>query len=789
MKFRYFIILLAIAATTLVVSCSTTRYVPTGKYLLQQNEVDFRNVKEIQRSEKLDKNAIAQYIKQRPNRRLLGLGIYLGVYSICDTSKHNWWHRLWSEKVGEPPVIYDSTLTTASVREMEIYLGAKGYLNAEVSDSMTVKNRKATVYYKVDQQRPYTISSLGYKILDPFVHELMMEDTASSLLKPGRVFDRQLLEAERTRISNRLMNLGFFGFNANYINYTADSTIGNNQVSLILNVRKRTIGYTEDGDPILGNHPLYRIGRIVVNSDYDPTKSIEQNQQIIYDTMVYNGIEILYENKMYIRPEVLVNAIRLSPNELYDMKGVQRTYANVNRLGYSTTILFNPLPADTTAPVYVSIAAPDGTNISTREEQLECLIQCTPNVRQSFTTDFEASTTADYYSMALSLGYQNRNLLRGAEVFNVAFRGAYEFVKAQGKQNSFEFGINTSLEFPRLLIPIRDDKLAKFSQSNTKISLSANLQRRPDYTRVLFSGTFGYSWSLRNGARFTVNPIDINVVNVPWVDSTFLKNISNPYLRNSYNSQLIAGLSASYYYNTNTNPKMNNLTIRANMDVNGNLFNLIGMAVGSKTTYHTSGVSESYYKLFGLRFAQYARASFEISNRVNISDKSQIAWRFFVGGGVPYGNSSSIPFERLFFAGGSNSMRGWQVRSLGPGAVAPDTVSSYANQLGNIRLEANFEYRVNVIGGFNMALFFDAGNIWMNSKGEARKEARFSFNNFYKQIALNTGIGVRYDFNMFIIRLDWGWKMYNPGLPPQERWFSQFRFKNTALHFAIGLPF
>ena len=774
----------AAAVLLAVFSCRTTRYVPEESYLLKKNKVELEEQNELKRKDRIDEDALARYIQQRPNRRLLGLNFYLGAYSMSDTGKHDWWHRLWNEKIGDPPVILDSNLTRQSKLGMEIYLRSKGYMNAAAGDSTSTRKQKATVHYQVSQGEPYTISQIDYRITDPFLNQIILEDTTNSLLRVGQIFDRSLFEEERNRIATRLKNMGFYGFGTNSISYAADTTRGDKTVAVVMNVRRWLVQYETDGRPIFRNHPIYRIGRIVVNSDYDPTKSIQQNNQVRYDSTEYNGIVILYDRKLYIRPDILVKAIRLSPNELYDLSAMQRTYSNLNALGYSSNILFTEMQRPDSVPE-IRVTLPDADTISTTEELLLCNIQCTPFIRQNFNTDLELSTTADYYSVALTLGYQNRNLFRGAENFNIAFRGAYEFVKIKNKANSYEFGVNTSLDIPRLLLPIGELAKSRFRQATTSVSLSYNIQKRPDYHRTLFGGTFGYSWTLNNRARFVINPVDLNVVSVPWADSTFLGTIDNPYLRNSYNSQLIPGLSAGYYYTTNADTKQNSFTIRANVDANGNLARLLTSAFGDPVT--RSG--ETYYNLFGLRFAQYARANIEVSNRINIGDYNQISWRLYAGGGVPYGNSNSVPFERLFFAGGSNSMRGWQVRSLGPGSVAADTVSSYPNQLGNIRLELNLEYRVNVAGGFNLGFFFDAGNVWMNSKGEKRPEARFRINEFYKQLAFNTGIGIRYDFDYFLIRLDWGWKLHNPTLEKHRRWLSQFRIKDTALHFAIGFPF
>lgn len=766
----------------LMVGCSATRYVPQGKYLLRSNEVKIKAPKGIS----INKSGLEQYIQQHPNRRLLGMGIYLGFYNITDTAKHGKWHTFWSQRVGEAPVIYDSTLSDKTCGDMEIYLDDLGFLNGTVTDSVVInKRRKAKVIYRINVEKPYTISSISYDVRDDFLRPIVEADTVNSLLKVGRRFERKTFEDERMRIVTELKNRGFWGFNQSYVSYTADSTMGGNKVAIKLVVRRLVVGQGPNGRNIYANHPIYRIKTITVNSAYDPTASLEQINAMHYDTTTYNDVAILYHKKQLMRSNILIGQLGMSPGELYDQQSIEQTYTNVRSLGYNASILFTPLPIENADTVVVTQV--DGS-ATTTERQLSCLVQCTPTVRQNFSVDFEAGTTSDYYSLALKFGYQNRNLFNGAEDFNVAIRGAYEFIKVQGARNSFEFGVSTSLRLPRFLLPISPEKMRQFSNSSTRLALSWSIQRRPYYQRSIISAVYGYGWTLKNGARFTINPADINVVSVPWIDSTFLKDITNPYLRNSYASQLIAGLSANYYYTTDPDFKRNSLTFRVSADFNGNL--IYGLCALFNAPRYTTSAGDQYYNLFGLRFAQYARASVDISQRINVGQRSQLAWRFLLAGGIAYGNSRTLPFERLFFAGGSNSMRGWQVRTLGPGsAEITESDRSYPNQLGDIRMEANFEYRVNVAGGLNLALFVDCGNIWMNGVGEQREGARFKFSEFYKQLALNTGAGIRYDFGYFLLRLDWGFKLHNPNNPVGDRWFKNLGINDTALHFAIGLPF
>ncbi|MFI3287862.1 MAG: BamA/TamA family outer membrane protein [Rikenellaceae bacterium] len=772
--------ILILTIALLLYGCSATRYVPEGESLLRRNKLEITKPKKAT----LDKAALEEYIQQSPNRRLLGVGLYLGFYNITDSSKHDGWHNFWGKKIGEAPVILDSSKVASSSNMMRIYLESVGFLNAELSDTIAVnKKRKATVTYKIDTKEPFRFGKITYDIKDDFLAPIIEEDTINSLLKTNGVFERKKLEGERKRITENLRNQGFWGFNQNYITYVADSMKGNSTVDLRIEIAQLTVGQDSEGKPQYANHPIYRIKDITLNSNYDATLSQEDAANNVYDTTHYNGVDILYREKLLMKSDVLLAQLGMSPGEIYDQQSIEQTYTNIRSLGFNSTILFTPLPVDTANVVYVTTF---DSEAQTTQRELSCLLQCTPTVRQSFSVDFETSTTESYLSLALQLGYSNRNAFKGGEKFTVTGRGAYEFLWNTDERNSFEFGISTSLEIPRFLLPISDDKMRQFSNSSTKLTLSYNIQRRPDYQRSIVSAVFGYGWTMKNGARFTISPADINVIDVPWIDSTFLADIENPYLSNSYQSQLIAGLSASYYYNTNSDTKQDGFTFRAQGDINGNL--LYGLSSLFESSLY-GDEDDQYYQLFGLRYAQYVRMMAEVSNRINVGRHSQIAWRILAAGGYAYGNSKVIPFERQYYAGGSNSMRGWQVRTLGPGGVELDlSDEDYPYQLGDLRLEANFEYRVNVVGGLNLALFMDCGNIWMNGEGEDREEAKFRFDTFYTQLGLNTGLGFRYDLNFFLLRLDWGIKLHNPN-NATKKWFGDLDIEDTALHFAIGLPF
>ncbi len=773
--------ILTLCLLLILVGCSATKYVPMGESLLVKNRV----VVDEPKGANIDRDELESYIQQSPNRKLLGLYFNLGIYNMTDTSKHTGWHKFWSEKVGEPPAVLDSSKVAESSKMMDIYLESMGFLNAELRDTIEVGDkRKSTVVYTVDAREPFTFGKIEYRVADNFLLPIIESDTVNSLIKSGGRFERKVLESERQRISEYLGNQGFWSFNQNYISYVADSSKGNSTVDLRIVVAQQQVGQDAEGAPIYANHPIYRIGDITMNSDYDPSLS-ESQQARAYDTLVSGGVDILYRDKLLIREKIIMEQLGMSPGELYSQDEIEQTYANIRSLGYNPSIIFSPLPIDSSKMVYVTTL--DG-EAQTTQRELSCVLRCTPTVRQNFSVDFEVSTNVSYLSLGLGLGYQNRNLFGGAEIFNASVRGAYEFLWDRTARNSFEFSVSSSLSVPRFWLPISPEVMRGFKYSSTDMSLSYSIQRRPTYERSIVSATYGYGWTLNNGARFNINPVDVNVVSVPWVDAAFLEDIANPYLRDSYQSQLISGLSASYYYNTNPDIKGNGFTFKINGDINGNLFYGLSSLFNAPKTEAVAG--DSYFTLFGLRYSQYVRMMAEVSNRVNFGKRSQIAWRVLAGAGYAYGNSSIIPIERQYFAGGSNSMRGWQVRTLGPGSTLYDpTQEEYPDQFGNIRFEANLEYRVNVAGGLNLALFLDCGNIWINGDGEERAEAKYNFLTAYQQLALNTGVGLRYDLNFFLLRLDWGIKLHNPNAVEGQRWFKQMGLDQTALHFAIGLPF
>lgn len=760
--------------------------------MLAGNKIEIEKEKDLPRDERATKAELESFVRQHPGKKLLGTNFYVWVYNAADSSKNNWWNR-FKRRIGREPVLLDSSLAQRSAAGMKIYLDGKGFLESKASFRVDTSGRKARVVYDVRQGEPYRIGGIDYDFRDRSLQRIVLSDTASSLLRRGNIFDANVLGDERVRIASYLKDRGYYNFSINNISYAADSTVGNRTVDLTMIVKPYTAGYDTQGEARLDNNRVYRIREIYVYPDYDPTTAVSDSLYAArLDTVEYKGLRIVYDTRSKVRPEILRRTIGLYPNYLYVASEVERTYENIMRLGYykSASILFSEAadPAGDVPVTYVgggTVADTAGVT-DAAERPLVCNIFCIPALRQSYSVELEGTTSSDYFGLAATVGYQNRNLFRGMELFDVSVRGGYEFMRLKGKRNSFELGVSASFSFPRLITPFRVNRYNRAVNPRTKVEVAYSVQRRPYYHRLLASGVWGYSWGEGRHSTFVLRPADISIVKLRQIDSSFLEQLPNPYLRNSYTPQVIAGLSGSYIFNNQSRTvEKSSLMLRVNFETNGNLID------GLSRLFGRSGIDENgrpYHRLFGTRYAQYFRADVNLAKKFVLAPKTSLVYRFYAGWGYAYGNSFSIPFERLFYCGGANSMRGWMARTLGPGN-SERWISSYPVQLGNFKLETNLEARFPVWGILQGALFFDVGNIWFMNQGEYGEESRFRIDRFYRQLGFDTGLGARFDFSFFVFRVDWGIKLHNPNEPAGKRWIRDFRLGNTTLNFGVGYPF
>ncbi len=787
---------LCIALGVLLSACNVTRLLPSDKYLLQRVKIE--EDKEAPRDERIRTDDVLRYIRQTPNKHFLGTDFYVWIYSMAKPEKEDWWNNL-KRKIGEEPVLLNMEDTERSAENLRIYLQSCGYYSSKVGykvDTTYSRQRRAKVTYSLTQNKPYHIDSVSYEFRDRFLEPILLPDTVNTLIHRGEIFNIWVLDAERERITKYLKDRGYYNFSVNNIEYIADTLQGDHKVKVKMIVKQNLVGYNARGRAMYDNNVVYRLRDINIIPNYYAARAKAQADYFdSFDSLQYRGLSVMFNGKRpNVRERVLRGAIPLYPNYIYNASQVNRTYSNLMAMGYfkSARIVFKELPDSLSPNNYTTLIAADKLTNSntlnyTREGYLDCDILCTPALRQSIKAELEASTTSSFYGVKAVLGYQNRNIFRGAEMFELTGTAGYEYMKApkSDKRHAMEFGLSASLSFPRFLA-IRYSAKNNIVAPRTKFELSYNHQNRPYYRRDLSSAVWTYSWRNQKSSSFVIRPIGINWVNVSYIDQDYFNSLQNEYLKHSFESQLIVAISGSYIYDNKHKLSPNNhTTVRFNTEISGNLIN------GLEHLFSHPAAGKDYYEILGIRYSQYVRADISASHKVMFGKVSALAARLYAGVGYAYGNSDAMPFDRLFYAGGSNSMRGWAPRTLGPGSSAAPTNVVYPTQMGDMKLEANLEFRFPIWDMFQGAAFFDVGNIWYIKRNGVEYPAGsvFSFNNFYKQLAFNTGIGLRLDIQFAILRLDWGIRLHDPNQPAGQRWIHNFKWKNTSLNFGVGYPF
>lgn len=772
-------------------ACSVTRKLSDGEYLLQRVKIE--DDKEAPKDERITAYTLEQYVRQSPNKHFLGTNFYVWVHNLAKPQKKNWWNNL-KRKVGEEPVLFDMSLTHKSAQNLKTYMDSRGYYSSTVAYDVdtTRRPKRAYVTFRTHQGKPYHISSISYDFRDKQLAPVIEADTASSLLHVGEIFDITTLDKERERIASYLNNRGYYNFSINNIEYRVDTLKGDRTAGILMIVKRNITGYDERGRAIMANNNIYRIKEINVVTNYDPAIAAEDYRKLLHDTISYQGLNIISQGKPNVRPSVMHSAIPLTPNTTYNASQVDRTYSELMSLGYfkSARIAFEELPND---DEMVSHYAGEGRSAysprtfnNIQEGALKCYILCSPSLKQGYNIEVEGSTTSSFYGLSTTIGYQNRNLFRGVETFNAALTFGYEYMKAPtiARRRANEVGVTAGMQFPRFIAPFHIST-RNINMPRTKLELSLNYQDRPYYRRNLSRMTWTYSWRSLNGRySYQLRPIDLNWINVGYMDENFFASMENEYLRQSYQTQAIVGLSGSYTYNNQGKKANGNASLwRANFESAGNLLNLLGAAFAEKK-------DDGLYRILGVRYSQYVRGDLSVSHKMMLGERTAVAGRIFAGVGVPYGNSTALPFDRMFYVGGSNSMRGWSPRTLGPGNT-PAQNTPYPVQMGDMRLEANLELRFPIWGMFHGATFLDLGNVWYleREKHEVPADGVFHWDSFYKQLGLNSGIGLRVDITFVILRLDWGVQLHSPNAPAGERWIHNLKWKNTALNFGVGYPF
>ena len=755
-------------------SCSPVKFVPENKYLISKVQVETDN-------QNLNKETAKSLIKQKENYKILGfLKFHLLLYNLSSKKKT----EDWLKRIGEPPQIYDEDLSEHSEDQLRQYAYSKGYFRAGVSSTVTFKEnkRKVILNYKLLTGEQYNIKRINYQIKDTVLQALYFNSSLKSEINEGDAFDIENLEKHQSEIVKLFRNNGYYYFSKDDIKFIADSSVYPKQVLVDLLIRPSKNNQT---DTLKVFQPFY-LNRFYFSilPGNSPVTLSRDSAGIFSDTLTW-GNNTLYQNKHVTYPPSLFNrTIKLKKGDLYNNSEVESAFNAFNRLRQFrfVDIQFKEVPAV------------KDTNL------LDCFIRLAPLNKQSTSFDIEGTNTAGNFGVAGNVTYMHRNLFRGAEVFQLSFLGGIERLEKlnEGVHNYFnttEFGVESSLMIPKLLGP--GNFISDFERflPKTVFALGYNYQRRPEYTRTINTFKFGYDWKSTEELRHVWNLVDYNKINVFDYDPEFIDGIKDLYIKSSFTDHLIFAMNYSLIYN---NQKMSTIKdysyVRLNIESSGNILWAISELTnrGKYQEVDTLGnVQAEYYKVFKTRFAQYVKSDIEYRRGFSIDKYNSIASRAFLGVGIPYGNFDVLPFEKKYFTGGANGIRAWPVRSLGPGTYKASP-EEYPNQTADIKLEGNIEYRFKLISLLEGALFLDAGNIWAINEKDNREGAQFKFNKFYKQIALGTGAGLRFDMSYFILRLDFGVKLRDPSETENRGWILGYRpYSNSDfnLSFAIGYPF
>lgn len=756
---KYILGFTAICLMLIVSSCAVKKYIPEDELLFTGYDLeikldslaDVRDVADL-------KLQLEEVLTPKPNSTFLGMRPGLHYYYKVNKDSAGFIGRFINKKIGEKPVYLSDVQEETTLDLLRNRLENRGFFFSNISsETLKVADLKeGSVSYKISLPDPYRMKT--YQVEPdsiPFYHVLENQVKESPIALNSR-FDLSALKQERERIDTNLKNKGYYNFNSGFLIFQADTNrYDNKKFDLFLKLKKDV--------PSKSVKP-YQIKTVNVYP-YNITRS----DSIAMDTVGYAGKDYIQKSNFF-RPDRLDPFILIEPSDLYSPKKSKSTSRRLGSIGaYEfVNIEYTEMNGE----------ANDSLNY------LEANIYLSPLNKRAIRAELQAVTKSnDFAGPSLGLTYSNRNLFKGGEVFNLKATAAYE-VQIAGSNNagltSTEFGLGGDLIFPRMLAPFTVDKnYFEYAIPKTKVSLSADILNRSQlYSLLTFSGSFGYVWQANKYVTHELNPASINYVNLLNTSEEFDGILSdNPFLQSSFEQQFISGLTYSFTYN-----EMVNQQKRALFYVNSTL-DIAGNSISLWSKENEQGKNE----FLGLEYAQYAKADVDLRFHYLLSKESRLATRFFAGYGLPYGNSDVLPFSKQYFAGGAYSVRAFRTRSLGPGTYSPDNSDdrSFFDQSGNLRLEANIEYRFPIYSYFKGAVFADAGNVWTTAKN-GLPGGEFG-SNFINEFGIGAGVGLRVDVQGFVIRFDLAAPWHDPSMPEGERW--DFDLENPVFNFAIGYPF
>lgn len=809
-------------------SCNTTKHLKENEYLVGSNKiVDKENTK-------VAKDEVEAFIRQKPNRKILfvfpfNLWLYNQVNQeklIKKKEKRDARFDRINEKrivknnrknekrikkgkptkepklknkdkptfreslldVGEEPVIYDSLITHQTTLQINKYLFSKGYFYAKVSDSVEYSKhkKKAKVIYHLYPGKRYFINNVKYNITDEELSYYIYGDSTHCKLKPGAPFDADVMKQERERITANLLNNGYYYFEPDYIYFDIDSGKVDHKVDITISAKKfPTFANAQKDSITYTTHPRY-----YVNNIYIITENIRGSYKNEYfkDTIKFEEFNFLINKPLSFKKTVITHNIEFFKGQVFQKSLAEKSYKRLLNLGVFRTVLIQ----------YVKNQR--------YNDQLDCYIVCQPIVKQAINVETEGTNTSGNLGVDGSILYQNRNLLKGAELIEFSLNGALiaqkqfsdnketDLTNVQSTFNTIQFGPSLKFSVPRVVFPFSIFPFKKDAFPRTFINTSLNYQSRPEFNRTITTVNYGFTFKTNKlKVKHDLIPLEVYMVNAKLTNNfrNDLININDYFLLNSFQDHITTLSKYTIIYNNqsisngvNTSRKAVSY-IKVNVASSGNILRGLFDATGQPKD--TLG----RYLILNTPFAQFVKLDIDYRLYIPIRKKSRLVYRTAIGIGKPLKNLNVLPYEQSYFSGGPNSVRAWRARTLGPGGYdQPDSVTAKYDKIGDLLIEGNIEYRFHVFRSFYGALFADVGNIWLLNKDNRKPNGNFEFNRFYKEFAMGSGIGIRWDLNFFVLRLDAAIPIADPSYPEGQRWIlDQKPIKRTTLNFGIGYPF
>jgi hypothetical protein len=820
---KYPFVSCSLVLAILCFGCGSARKLKDNEYLLKRNVIHTSNPD-------LNKDEINTYIRQKPNRKLFFFyPFYLEIYNLVNQeklkkhkqkrderidrvnekrklrnqdinekrrsqnkpeksihlkSKDKLTFREWLANIGEEPTLYDSSLANKSARQISLYLNNRGYFNNSVKDSVVFGENKVKVYYLIKTPKPYKVRKISYDLDDKEAAYYVSADTTNCLIKPGQNVDSDVLQKERDRITKMLKNEGYFYFSKEYIYYSLDTALHSRQADITIGLKRMSVPVNGTDSISEADHKRYTIQNIYIITDVINRGA----DTLTRDTLrTADDYTFLYFSTLHYKTKIITDAIYFHRTELYQEQKNDDTYKRLVQLKAFKQVQIEYFP---------SAKGPSGT--------LDCYIRLSPVAKQSIALGGEGTNTGGNLGINGSVVYQNKNVLKGAEVFELKAKGALELQKLvvnigseQNQKgflpfNTIELGPEFNLYVPRALFPFNLFHIGKSANPKTTFTSYYNFQQRPDYTRSLFNMGYSYEWREGKYKKHTLFPFEVNLVKLLKIDPAFqnyLNSINDLYLTSRYQNHVTTDTRWTYIFtNQEIKKKKDYIFFRFDLESSGTLLRSLAEMSNSLNLIQIPKDADGSYRIEQIKFSQYIKGGYDLRLYKLFTEHNRLIFRTFAGLGVPFHNLTSLPFEKSYYAGGPNDVRAFQARSLGPGSYNHSDGTIY--QLGDMQIESNLEYRYKIFKMLNAAFFVDAGNIWLLKKDPQRPGGDFDPNRFYKEFAIGTGAGLRLDFDFFILRLDAGVPIRDPSYADGNRWmFDKRPLQKTNLNFGIGYPF